>query len=51
MLYALAWNLPVLAIALIYYTWREGYDKHVRRRAALRQRVAAMLWAAANATP
>jgi hypothetical protein len=43
-------NVGVLAIATIYYAWRDGY--HVKRQAAarrvLRDRVAYMLWMAAN---
>lgn len=42
------WNLTILAIALIYYAWRDGYTRRARRRAELNERVAYMLWAAAN---
>ncbi len=43
----LACNLACLTIAGLYYSWREGY--HLRRkRERLHDRVAYMLWVAAN---
>ncbi|MFM8271464.1 MAG: hypothetical protein ACKODX_03935 [Gemmata sp.] len=43
----LACNLACLAIAGLYYTWRDVYV-HRRRREKLNNRVAYMLWVAAN---
>jgi hypothetical protein len=40
--------LAVLAVAMIYYTWRDGYRSKARQRAVLNERVAYMLWVAAN---
>ncbi|HVL12732.1 MAG TPA: hypothetical protein VM529_09210 [Gemmata sp.] len=40
-------NIACLAIAALYYTWRDGYVNR-RRRAHTRERVAYMLWVAAN---
>jgi hypothetical protein len=40
----------VIAIAGIYYVWRDGYCARARRRAELGDRVAFMLWTAANRT-
>jgi hypothetical protein len=42
--------LAVLAVAMIYYAWRDGYRSKSRHRAALNERVAYMLWVAANRT-
>ncbi|MCZ2344389.1 MAG: hypothetical protein LC104_21725 [Bacteroidales bacterium] len=42
------WNLTILAITLIYYAWRDGYARRARQRTALHDRVAYMLWVAAN---
>lgn len=39
-------DLACLAIAALYYTYRDVYQ-HRRKRAVLRERVAYMLWAAA----
>ena len=41
-------NLAALAIAVLYYSWREGHLKALRKRRLLRQRVAQMLWVAAE---
>ena len=41
-------NLTALAIALIYYSWRDGYLAHLRRDRVLHERVAYMLWTAAQ---
>ena len=41
-------NLTALAVAVIYYAWRDGYLSRVRREKVLRQRVAYMLWTAAH---
>jgi hypothetical protein len=43
----IACNIACLAIASMYYTWRDIY-LHRRRRQQLRDRVAYMLWVAAN---
>lgn len=45
-------NLAGLAIAALYYTWRDVYRVHLRRQrnANLHERVAHMLWVAANRT-
>lgn len=43
----IACNLACLAIAALYYTWRDVY-LHKKKRELLRQRVAYMLWMAAN---
>lgn len=42
-------NLACLAIACLYYTWRDVYVER-RKRALLRERVAYMLWVTANRT-
>ncbi|MFO0850911.1 MAG: hypothetical protein U0871_20505 [Gemmataceae bacterium] len=42
-------NLAVLAIAMLYYTWRDGYSARFRRKGArVNDRVAYMLWVAAQ---
>jgi len=43
----LACNIACLAIAVLYYSWRDIY-LHRRKREQMRQRVAYMLWVAAN---
>ncbi|HVK15428.1 MAG TPA: hypothetical protein VM533_00675 [Fimbriiglobus sp.] len=43
-----ACNLAVLAIAMIFYAWRDGYLSNSRGRAGLQERVAYMLWVAAH---
>lgn len=43
----LACNLACLAIASVYYAWRDVYHQR-RRRQRLNDRVAYMLWVAAN---
>ena len=43
----LACNIACLAIAGLYYAWRDGYQQR-RKRARLHDRVAYMLWVAAN---
>lgn len=47
MMQLLACNLACLTIAVIYYAWRDIY-LHRRKRAHLHERVAYMLWCAAN---
>jgi hypothetical protein len=47
MIQLLACNLACLAIAVIYYTWRDVY-LHRRKRTQLHERVAYMLWVAAS---
>ncbi len=42
------WNLSVLAIAAVYYAWRDGFVRRVRREKVLRERIAYMLWVAAQ---
>ncbi len=41
-------SLCALAVAVIYYSWREYQARHDRRDRVLRERVAYMLWVAAN---
>jgi hypothetical protein len=41
-------NAAVLAIAALYFAWKDRVLKAARRRHALRQRVAYLLWAAAE---
>lgn len=43
----LYWNLAALLIAALYYLWRDGYARQ-RQKRVLRERVAFMLWTAAN---
>lgn len=41
-------NVAVLAIAALYYAWKDRVVKAARRNCALRQRVAYLLWAVAE---
>lgn len=41
-------NIAALAIASLYYLWRDRFAKHIQRQRVLRERVAYMLWCAAN---
>lgn len=41
-------NLSVLAIAVIYYAYRDLYLAKLRKEQQLRERVAYMLWCAAD---
>ena len=42
-------NVCALTIATLYYAWRDGYRRHfVRRNQVLRERVACLLWYAAQ---
>jgi hypothetical protein len=43
-------NLAALSIAVLYYAWRDGYTVTLRKREVLRERVAYMLWTAAQRT-
>lgn len=43
----LACNLACLAIAAVYYSWRDVYQQRCKRQ-RLNDRVAYMLWVAAN---
>ena len=43
-----ACNLAVLAIAMIYYAWRDGFVSRARGQASINERVAYMLWVAAH---
>ncbi len=45
----LACNVACLAIAVVYYAWSDVYVQS-RRREKLNDRVAYMLWVAANRT-
>jgi hypothetical protein len=45
----LACNLACLTIAGLYYAWRDAYAQR-RKREELHDRVAYMLWVAANRT-
>jgi hypothetical protein len=38
----------VIAVAILYYAWRDGFTARQARRAELNERVAYMLWCAAN---
>lgn len=40
--------VAVIAIAAVYYAWRDGYVARAQRRVAINGRVAYMLWVAAN---
>lgn len=42
------YNLTVLVIAGLYYGWRDLYHAKRERERVIRQRVAYMLWTAAN---
>jgi len=42
------WNLTVLAIAAVFYAWRDGFIRRVTREKLLRDRVTYMLWVAAQ---
>ncbi len=48
MVQMIACNLAVLAIAGLYYAWRDRHTAQAARRAVLRDRVAYMLWVAAE---
>ncbi len=41
-------NLCALAVAVIFYSWRDHQARHERRQRVLRERVAYMLWVAVN---
>jgi hypothetical protein len=41
-------NATALAVAVIYYAWRDGYCAWVRRERMLHERVAYMLWTASQ---
>lgn len=43
-----ACNFAVLTIAMIYFAWRDGRISKTRRREVLNERVAYMLWVAAQ---
>ncbi len=38
----------VLAIAMLYYAWRDAFAVKSRQRGVMKDRVAYMLWIAAN---
>jgi hypothetical protein len=42
-------NLAVVTVTAIFYVWRAHFQVRVRREQQLRQRVAYMLWVAAEA--
>jgi hypothetical protein len=46
MMHLIVCDIACLAIAALYYTWRDVYQHH-RKRQQLRERVSYMLWAAA----
>lgn len=48
MLQMVTCNFAVLAIAMLYYTWRDRRAKKAHKRSQLHERVAYMLWAAAQ---
>ena len=41
-------HATALAVAIIYYGWRDGYLAGLRRERTVRERVAYMLWSAAQ---
>ena len=43
-------NVGVLAIAALYYAWRDGYHRKrtLNARSILHERVAYMMWVSAN---
>ena len=41
-------NFTALAVASLYYLWRDGYVARLRRSKLIRERVAYMLWTAAQ---
>lgn len=41
-------NVAALSIALLYYAWRDAIARRMLRNSVLRERVAFMLWTAAN---
>jgi hypothetical protein len=44
----IACNLAAFTIALVFYAWRDVYMRWRMNRRMLRERVAYMLWVAAN---
>ncbi len=48
MMQLLSCNLAALAIATLYYMWRDYYLVYMQRERQIRERVAYMLWTAAN---
>jgi hypothetical protein len=50
MIQMLACNLAVLAIAMLYYAWRDSYSTQASPRQRINERVAYMLWVAAQRT-
>jgi hypothetical protein len=43
-----AMNLSVLAVAAIFYAYRDGYVARLQRMKLLRERIAYMLWTASQ---
>ncbi len=43
-----ALNLTAIAVASIFYAYRDGYVARLRRTQILRERVAYMIWSAAQ---
>lgn len=44
----LSWSMAALCIAVLYYLWRDGIMNPARRKKVMRERVAYLLWCAAN---
>jgi hypothetical protein len=44
----IACNVATLAIAVLYYAWRDAFVSRARQRRLLHERVSYMLWAAAG---
>jgi hypothetical protein len=44
----IAYNLAALSIAALYYSWRDVYHVRLLRERVLRERVAYLLWTAAQ---
>lgn len=47
----LPYNVALIAIATLFYTWRDVYVPRRKRSELLRDRAAKLLWAAAEHTP
>jgi hypothetical protein len=41
-------NVAILAIAALYYTWKDRMSQYARRQRTLRDRVSYLLWTAAQ---
>jgi hypothetical protein len=41
-------NLTALAVAALFYAWRDGFTRRLHHHKVLRERVTYMLWVAAQ---